>query len=144
MIMDVLALAYDLNNGQSNSVVHSDRQPRQWCHIGGKYCRELRRLKLWLVGQKLTYDPGQHAKSWGTHQKTRGNAQGCRGRARQNRTTNGDFFCINEIKLPDLDNAKTKLQGKNQYNWARPPVNTHSYPSYSPLEDALVAPAVPS
>ena len=51
------------------------------------------------------------------------------------------FSCIDELKIPDLNDAKTNSLENHQENGATPPVNTQTYPPHSPLEDALVASA---
>ena len=48
-----------------------------------------------------------------------------------------------ELKIPNLANAKTDSPGNYQYNGATLPVNTQPSLPYSPLEDTLVASAVP-
>ena len=53
------------------------------------------------------------------------------------------FFHIDNIKLPDLDDAKTDLPEKNQDNGALVPVNTQPSLPHSPLEDSSVASAAP-
>ena len=54
------------------------------------------------------------------------------------------FSRIDELKLPELDNAETDLLGNYQDSGATPSVITEPSPLHSSLEDALVAPAVPS
>ena len=47
--------------------------------------------------------------------------------------------CIDELKLPELEDAETNLPENHKDNCAMPPVITQLSPPYSPLEDALVA-----
>ena len=53
------------------------------------------------------------------------------------------FSHIDELEIPELDDAETDPPENHQDNGALPPVNTHPSPLHSPLEDALVAPATP-
>ena len=79
-------------NRWSNITPQSAHRPWQWRHIGGKFWREWRRLRLCRVGWKLTYEIGQHTGLWGTHQKTGNDARGLRGRDWHHRPTNRDFL----------------------------------------------------
>ena len=51
--------------------------------------------------------------------------------------------CIDELKLPELEDAETNLPENHKDNCAMPPVITQLSPPYSPLEDALVASSAP-
>ena len=53
------------------------------------------------------------------------------------------FSCIHELKIPELDDADTDPPKNHQENCATPPVNNHTYPPHSPLEDTLVASTAP-
>ena len=53
------------------------------------------------------------------------------------------FSRIDELKLPDLDNAKTDPPENHQDNGATPLVNTYPSPLHSPLEYTLVASVAP-
>ena len=53
------------------------------------------------------------------------------------------FSCINELELPDIDDAETDPEENLQNNGATPQVFTQPSPLHSPLEDALVSPAAP-
>ena len=53
------------------------------------------------------------------------------------------FYRIDELKIPELDDAETELPENHQDNGATPPVNTQPSPLHSPLEYVLVDSAAP-
>ena len=53
------------------------------------------------------------------------------------------FYRIDELKIPELDDADTKPSEKHQYNGDTPTVSTQSSPPHSPPEDASVAFSAP-
>ena len=53
------------------------------------------------------------------------------------------FSCIDEFKIPELDNAETNPLENHQDNGATPSVNTQPYPPHSPLKEAPVDSSAP-
>ena len=53
------------------------------------------------------------------------------------------LYRIDELKLPEIDDAETNLSENHQENGATPPVNTEPSLPQSPMEDASVASAAP-
>ena len=53
------------------------------------------------------------------------------------------FYRIDDIKIPELDDADTEPLENHQDNGTTPPVNTQPYPAQSPPEDTSVASAAP-
>ena len=53
------------------------------------------------------------------------------------------FSRIDELEIPELDDAKTDPPGNHQDNGAASPVNTQPYTKLSPLEDDSVASSAP-
>ena len=53
------------------------------------------------------------------------------------------FSSIDEIKLPEINDAKTNPPENHQDNSATPPFNIQTSPPHSPLEYVSVAPAAP-
>ena len=51
--------------------------------------------------------------------------------------------CINELKIPELDDAETDPTENHQDNGATPTVKTQPSPPHKPLEDASLASAAP-
>ena len=48
------------------------------------------------------------------------------------------FSCSDELKIPEIDDAKTNPPENHQDNRATLPVKTHHSPPHSPLEDTFV------
>ena len=53
------------------------------------------------------------------------------------------FSCIDELEIPELDDAENDSPENHQDNGATPPVNTHPSMPHSPTEDAFVASYAP-
>ena len=53
------------------------------------------------------------------------------------------FILIDELKIPELDDAETYPPENHQDNGAMPPVNTQPSSPHLPLKDALVDPSAP-
>ena len=45
------------------------------------------------------------------------------------------FFCIDELEIPELNNAKTNMPENHEENGTIPPVKTQPSPLHSLLED---------